>query len=98
MGACRAGRRLVRINLSEQTDMMDLLGADLPAAGGAAGQFAWADGPLLAALQAGAWVLLDELNLASARPARVCVAFLALLSQSWLRRVLKPWLLRRSVV
>ena len=72
MGACRAGRRLVRINLCEQTDMMDLLGADLPAAGGAAGQFAWADGPLLAALQAGAWVLLDELNLASARPARVC--------------------------
>ncbi len=49
--------------------MMDLLGADLPAAGGAAGQFAWADGPLLAALQAGAWVLLDELNLASAGPA-----------------------------
>ena len=70
---CCADRRLVRINLSEQTDMMDLLGADLPAAGGAAGQFAWADGPLLAALQAGAWVLLDELNLASARPTRVSV-------------------------
>ena len=35
------GRRLVRINLSEQTDMMDLLGADLPAAGGEAGQFTW---------------------------------------------------------
>jgi len=58
----------VRINLSEQTDMMDLLGADLPVAGGGAGQFAWADGPLLAALQRGDWVLLDELNLASARP------------------------------
>jgi midasin (ATPase involved in ribosome maturation) len=37
----RAGRRLVRINLSEQTDMMDLLGADLPVEGGAPGEFAW---------------------------------------------------------
>lgn len=42
--------------------MMDLLGADLPAAGG---EFAWADGPLLDALKAGDWVLLDELNLAN---------------------------------
>lgn len=82
MGACCAGRQLVRINLSEQTDMMDLLGADLPAAGGAAGQFAWADGPLLAALQAGAWVLLDELNLASARPARFSVRVSILLRLS----------------
>ena len=65
---CLSGRHLVRINLSEQTDMMDLLGADLPAGGGQAGQFAWCDGPLLAALTAGHWVLLDELNLAGARP------------------------------
>ena len=35
-----AGQKLVRINLSEQTDMMDLLGADLPVQGGAPGQFA----------------------------------------------------------
>jgi hypothetical protein len=35
------GAPLVRINLSEQTDMMDLLGADLPVAGGAPGEFAW---------------------------------------------------------
>jgi hypothetical protein len=62
------GHKLVRINLSEQTDMMDLLGADLPAEGGAAGAFAWSDGPLLAALRAGNWVLLDELNLAGALP------------------------------
>ena len=61
-----AGRRHVRINLSEQSDMMDLLGADLPVAGGLPGQFAWCDGPLLAALRAGDWVLLDELNLAGA--------------------------------
>lgn len=62
--AKRVGQTLVRINLSEQTDMMDLLGADLPAPGGAPGQFAWCDGPLLGALRAGHWVLLDELNLA----------------------------------
>ncbi len=36
-----SGAELVRINLSEQTDMMDLLGADLPVAGGAPGEFAW---------------------------------------------------------
>lgn len=61
--AC-AGHHLVRINLSDQTDMMDLLGADLPAAGGTAGRFAWSDGPLLQAIRQGHWVLLDELNLA----------------------------------
>ena len=54
----------MRINLSEQTDMMDLLGADLPSPSGMAGDFAWSDGPLLSALKAGQWVLLDELNLA----------------------------------
>lgn len=54
----------MRINLSEQTDMMDLLGADLPSPSGIAGDFAWSDGPLLGALKAGNWVLLDELNLA----------------------------------
>ncbi|KAL0028971.1 hypothetical protein WJX77_009058 [Trebouxia sp. C0004] len=62
--ATAVGQKLVRINLSEQTDMMDLLGADLPVEGGAPGQFAWCDGPLLAAIKAGQWVLLDELNLA----------------------------------
>jgi midasin len=62
--AAASGHTLVRINLSEQSDMMDLLGADLPAAGGEAGDFAWADGPLLSAVRSGAWVLLDELNLA----------------------------------
>ena len=35
------GQHLVRINLSEQTDMMDLLGADLPVEGGAPGEFSW---------------------------------------------------------
>ena len=49
--------------------MMDLLGADLPVEGGLPGEFAWADGPLLAALKAGDWVLLDELNLAGMKNA-----------------------------
>ena len=31
----------MRINLSEQTDMMDLLGADLPLEGAPPGTFAW---------------------------------------------------------
>lgn len=36
-----AGHRLLRVNLSEQTDIMDLLGADLPVPDGAPGAFAW---------------------------------------------------------
>lgn len=78
--AAASGQRVVRINLSEQTDIMDLLGSDLPietadgaaeASGGDAssgsegGRFAWRDGALLRAIQDGSWVLLDELNLAS---------------------------------
>lgn len=60
-----SGHRLIRINLSEQTDICDLFGADLPVEG-AVGQFAWRDGPLLQALkQNDTWLLLDELNLAS---------------------------------
>jgi midasin len=62
--AARTGHSLVRINLSEQTDMMDLLGTDLPTADGGAGAFKWSDGAFLAAVKSGAWVLLDELNLA----------------------------------
>uniref|UniRef100_A0A8W8MR76 Midasin n=1 Tax=Magallana gigas TaxID=29159 RepID=A0A8W8MR76_MAGGI len=60
-----AGRELVRINLSEQTDVTDLFGADLPVEGEEGGRFAWRDGPLLRALKLGHWVVLDELNLAS---------------------------------
>ncbi|ORZ38563.1 hypothetical protein BCR44DRAFT_1497173 [Catenaria anguillulae PL171] len=60
-----SGHKLVRINLSEQTDLIDLFGSDLPVEGGQAGEFAWRDGPFLSAMKAGDWVLLDELNLAS---------------------------------
>ncbi|XP_046844513.1 midasin-like isoform X2 [Xenia sp. Carnegie-2017] len=57
--------RLVRINLSEQTDISDLFGADLPVEGSDGCRFSWCDGPLLLALKSGSWIVLDELNLAS---------------------------------
>ena len=60
-----AGHNLCRINLSDQTDLVDLFGNDLPVEGGNSGEFAWRDAPFLAAMQAGHWVLLDEMNLAS---------------------------------
>lgn len=59
------GNPLVRINLSEQTDLMDLFGSDIPVEGGESGEFAWRDAPFLQAMQNGHWVLLDEMNLAS---------------------------------
>lgn len=53
----------LRINLSESTEMSDLVGSDAP--GQNQGIFEFREGPLLRALKDGAWVLLDELNLAS---------------------------------
>jgi midasin len=62
--AAFTSNKLIRINLSEQTDVVDLFGSDLPVEGSVC-EFAWRDGPLLEALRNGHWVLLDELNLAS---------------------------------
>ncbi|KAH7408502.1 hypothetical protein DE146DRAFT_675536 [Phaeosphaeria sp. MPI-PUGE-AT-0046c] len=59
------GKPLTRLNLSEQTDLMDLFGSDVPVEGGPAGTFAWRDAPFLKAMKTGDWVLLDEMNLAS---------------------------------
>jgi len=59
------GQPLTRINLSDQTDLMDLFGTDVPVDGAEAGNFAWRDAPFLRAMQRGEWVLLDEMNLAS---------------------------------
>ncbi|ETS75706.1 hypothetical protein PFICI_12650 [Pestalotiopsis fici W106-1] len=59
------GQPLTRINLSDQTDLMDLFGTDVPVEGAEAGNFAWRDAPFLRAMQNGEWVLLDEMNLAS---------------------------------
>ncbi|CCH60894.1 hypothetical protein TBLA_0D03970 [Henningerozyma blattae CBS 6284] len=57
------GNKLTRINLSEQTDLVDLFGSDAP--GEKTGEFVWRDAPFLRAMQKGEWVLLDEMNLAS---------------------------------
>ncbi|MCJ1310585.1 hypothetical protein MMC25_004250 [Agyrium rufum] len=59
------GISLVRINLSDQTDLIDLFGTDVPVEGADAGHFVWCDAPFLQAMQDGHWVLLDEMNLAS---------------------------------
>lgn len=55
---------IYKINLSEHTDMIDLLGADVPDAK-RIGHFTWNDGLLLRALKSGAWIIFDELNLAN---------------------------------
>lgn len=47
-------------------DVTDLFGTDLPVEGGKGGEFAWRDGPLLAALKAGHWIVLDEVSSCSA--------------------------------
>ena len=59
------GIPLTRINLSDQTDLVDLFGSDVPVEGADTGVFAWRDAPFLRAMQKGEWVLLDEMNLAS---------------------------------
>lgn len=57
--------KLTRINLSDQTDLVDLFGSDAPVEGGNFGEFVWKDAPFLRAMKQGEWVLLDEMNLAS---------------------------------
>jgi MoxR-like ATPase len=68
--AAASGHQLIRINLSEQTDMADLIGSDLPVpdrtdSDSFKTSFRWFDGVLSSAIKNGDWVLLDELNLAS---------------------------------
>lgn len=68
--AKRTGRQLTRVNLSEQTDMMDLLGSEYPVQVNNGSkdesdvQFKWCDGVLLRAIKEGHWFLIDEMNLA----------------------------------
>eukprot|EP00371_Babesia_bovis_P002713 XP_001611360.1 ATPase associated with various cellular activities (AAA) family protein [Babesia bovis T2Bo] len=57
--------KLVRVNLSEHTDIMDLFGSDIPSGSGDASRFRWHNGPVLDAAINGHWAVLDELNLAS---------------------------------
>lgn len=63
--AAGVGIPLTRINLSDQTDLIDLFGMDVPTVGEHMGIFAWRDAPFLRAMKKGEWVLLDEMNLAS---------------------------------
>ena len=60
-----SGHHITRINLSEQTDLTDLFGSDVPVEETSFGSFAWRDAPFLSAMRQGGWVLLDEMNLAS---------------------------------
>jgi len=61
-----SGHRVTRINLSDQTDLSDLFGADLPCSSEDSNEmFKWVDGALLRAMRKGEWALIDELNLAS---------------------------------
>lgn len=53
------GHKVLRVNLSEETDLIDLLGCDLPSGD----KFQWCDGILLDAIKKGHWLILDELNL-----------------------------------
>lgn len=61
--AQKVGIKFYRVNLNEQTDMIDLLGSDVPSSNSSA--FSWADGVLIQAMKQGAWILLDELNMAT---------------------------------
>jgi hypothetical protein len=59
------GQPVVRVNLNAQTDTSELLGRYLPdpsATGRAA--WRWVDGRVVRAMRDGAWLVLDELNLA----------------------------------
>lgn len=69
--AMASGHKLIRINLSEHSELSDLLGSDLPISSGSiqtetesTNKFKWCDGIFLTAMKQGYWVLLDELNLA----------------------------------
>ncbi|KZT60094.1 P-loop containing nucleoside triphosphate hydrolase protein [Calocera cornea HHB12733] len=58
------GQNLCRINLSDQTELTDLFGSDLPVEGGQPGEFGWKSAAFLRSMESGGWVLLDEMNLA----------------------------------
>ena len=61
--AKKIGIKFYRVNLNEQTDLIDLLGSDIPS--NTTSLFSWADGVLVKAMKEGAWLLLDELNMAT---------------------------------
>ena len=74
--ARKLNKKLLKITLTEQTDIVDLLGSDFPIDSSSLslehpqethikGRFQWYDGIILDALRKGHWLILDELNLAN---------------------------------
>lgn len=61
--AARLGVPVYRLNLSGSSDASELVGRFVPDEN-RAGAFRWQDGPAPAALREGAWLLVDEANLA----------------------------------
>ncbi|KHJ98128.1 ATPase family protein, partial [Oesophagostomum dentatum] len=56
------GHPITRLNLSDQTDLSDLFGSDVPiVTDDGSISFRWEDGPVLRAIKRGEWVLLDEI-------------------------------------
>lgn len=64
--ALLTGHKYYRINLKGQTDASELLGKFVPNPNAKAGEapLMWQDGLLVKAMKEGAWVILDEINLA----------------------------------
>ena len=60
-------KKLITINLSENTDFSDLIGKEVIETNTENFDFGfkWKNGPLLSALKFGYWILIDEINLAS---------------------------------
>ena len=58
-----------QVTLCSQTDIVDLLGSDVPDEGdngkGESMQFKWQNGVLVDCLEKGEWLMVNDLNLAS---------------------------------
>ena len=62
--AKKINKKIHRINLSEHTDIVDLIGSQYPSSETKT-KFQWIDGVLLTAIKNGDWVIIDEMNLAN---------------------------------
>lgn len=57
--ACACGIRVLRVNLSEQTEMSDLVGTYLPMGG----SVEFVESEMVSYMRKGHWIILDEINL-----------------------------------
>ncbi len=64
MLASALGHPVLRVNLHGQTDASELVGRFAPAPGGSGLGWRWTDGVVPTAMTKGAWLLIDETNLA----------------------------------